>query len=182
MNSGRLIIVAGNKRAGKTTLCSMLSKKGFIHLKCDNILDALDEAIGSNKYDFNFFNALVSKYYKDAEEYNQDIVFDVYDFNPSVLKNITLFNKVEIFILAYPNTSKEDIKYCLQNYGEEFQWNKTMSLDDLDRNIDLIFEKNIILDEESKIHNIKLFDVGIKNERAKKITDIYNYIINGQIK
>jgi len=178
MNDGRLIIVAGNKRAGKTTLCSMLVEKGFIHLNCDNILDALDEVVGSNKLDFDFFNILVSRYYRDAKNYNQNIVFDIYDFNPGMLKKLKEFNNVELLVLAYPNANKEDIKHCLQKYGEDFQWNKTMTEDDLNRNINLIVEKNKILEEECKKYNIKLFDVGIKEQRNIKINDVFNYIID----
>jgi len=178
MNNGRLIIIAGNKRAGKTTLCSMLAEKGFIHLKCDNILDALDEVVGSNKLDFAFFDTLVSKYHEDTNNYNQNIVFDVYDFNPSMLAKLKKFDKVEVYVLAYPNTSIEDIEYCLQNYGESFQWNKTMTDADLKRNIDLIFTKNDILEKECKNYNIKLFDVGIKNQRDLKIKNVFDYIAN----
>ena len=83
---GNLIIIAGNRRAGKTTTCNRLVKDGYVYLKFDYLLDAFDNHLDElsifdkserHKQEFAFFNNLVNRYYEDVQNYNQNVVFDI---------------------------------------------------------------------------------------------------------
>ena len=58
MKKGNLIILAGSKRAGKTTVSNYLQKLGYVTLNFDYLLDAYDNSLKEHtkEMEFSFFN------------------------------------------------------------------------------------------------------------------------------
>ena len=177
---GKLVIIAGNRRAGKTTTCNRLAKDGYIYLKFDYLLDAFDNHLDDlsifdknerHQQEFEFFNNLVNRYYEDVQNYNQNVVFDIYDFLPFEMLDLDKINDVYIYYLIYPDATVSQIIDCLGKYGDEFEWNKKLSIQAKD-----IFTRNNLIKDECEKNNITYFDVSILDNRIKQLDKLYNEI------
>lgn len=170
MKKGNLIILAGSKRAGKTTVSNFLQKLGYVTLNFDYLLDAYDNSLKEHtkEMEFSFFNNTIN--------YGQNIVFDIYDFSPSKLKELDKFSNINLFILGYPKASIEEIEDCLITYGEEFEWNKQLNQDEIETKAKEIYNYNQILQKECEQEKIILFDVGTKNERQQNLQKLVEII------
>lgn len=178
MKKGNLIILAGSKRAGKTTVSNYLQKLGYVTLNFDYLLDAYDNSLKEHtkEMEFSFFNNLVNYYYNNTINYGQNIVFDIYDFSPSKLKELDKFSNINLFILGYPKASIEEIEDCLITYGEEFEWNKQLNQDEIETKAKEIYNYNQILQKECEQEKIILFDDGTKNERQQNLQKLVEII------
>ena len=182
---GKLVIIAGNRRAGKTTTCNRLAKDGYIYLKFDYLLDAFDNHLDElsifdknerHQQEFEFFNNLVNRYYEDAQNYNQNIVFDIYDFLPFEMLDLDKIDDVYIYYLIYPDATVSQIIDCLGKYGDEFEWNKKLSIDEANIQAKDIFTRNNLIKDECEKNNITYFDVSILDNRIKQLDKLYNEI------
>lgn len=180
MKKGNLIILAGSKRAGKTTVSNYLQKLGYVTLNFDYLLDAYDNSLKEHtkEMEFSFFNNLVNYYYNNTIYYGQNIVFDIYDFLPTDLMKLDKFKEVKIFILGYPNASLENIEKCLKKYGDDFEWNKQLKDDEIALKAEDIFNRNKTLQKECRMTGIILYDVGIDEKRSIKLNELIEIIVH----
>ena len=59
MKKGNLIILAGSKRAGKTTVSNYLQKLGYVTLNFDYLLDAYDNSLKDTRKKWNFLFLII---------------------------------------------------------------------------------------------------------------------------
>ena len=51
-----------------------------------------------------------------------DSVIDMYDFLPEDINNLKNKNKIEVYFLAYPDCSLEEIKFNVIHYAKPNDW------------------------------------------------------------
>lgn len=179
---GKVVIIGGNKRAGKTTIANKLHKDyGFNYYNYDMLLDALEESLpvlnDSNdaKY-IKLLESMVKRSLDDAKNYNIDSVYD-YFFTPEELADFKYRDDVKIIFLSNMDATLDNIAQDFKEYSQEYDWPSYVSEEDINRNIDWILKQNELLDTQSKKYNFKLFNTSRGENRNKRINAIINYIL-----
>lgn len=181
---GKVIILGGNARSGKSTLAYKLVKSGFNRISLDNIYSAIEEGLKINMDEiskdlqFSFFANIVDKCLEEAENEDINSVIDMYDFLPSDIEKLKNKDKVTAYFLAYPNTSKEDIKYNVVHYAKPTDWIALVDDEYLDVCVDRFFERNSLLVKECAKYNMTLIDTSSGKERDAILNKLYDEIIN----
>ena len=121
MEQGKVILIGGTKRAGKTTLSMLLHKNHvFNYLNFDHIEDAID--IGINKIDgyntgenfLGFLEEMIDFSLKDAENYGINTVLDTYMYSPSLLSQLRNKDKIEVYYLADLDITEDKLRENLK--------------------------------------------------------------------
>lgn len=181
---GKVVILGGNARSGKSTLSFMLVKKGFSRISFDNIHEIVRNSfdIDINELDeekkFNLFENIVNLSLNESINENTNIVIDMYDYLPEDINKLKRKEELEVYFLAYPNCSKEQIKYNLKTYSKPTDWIAQVNDNYLNSCIDTFYDRNQILVKECEKHNMSLIDTKYGEERNKVLTDLLNKIIN----
>ncbi len=168
---GKVIILGGNARSGKSTLAFKLVKHGFSRISLDNIQQFIEDGlkIEFDKLDYdtklNFFKNIVDKSLEECETENTNIVIDMYDYLPSDLVKIENIRKTEVYFFAYPNCSKEEIKYNVVHYAKPTDWIAQVNQTYLDECVERFYKRNEILVKECHDYNFKLIDTKSGDER-----------------
>lgn len=138
MNKGKVVILIGTKRSGKTTTAVKLNKEyGWNYLEFDHLLDSLDIVIdNTNKKEkeFQFFESTVNFQLDDAINYGLNTIMVVYDFKPEQLRKLKRFNEVKIYCLMPVNITEEILDNTLIKYSNSYDWPLTATEEDLIRN------------------------------------------------
>ena len=181
---GKVVILGGNARSGKSTLSYMLVKNGFSRISFDNIHEisrnSLDIDINelSEEKKFKLFENVVNLSLEESINENTNIVIDMYDYLPEDINNLKRKEELEVYFLAYPTCSKEQIKYNLKTYSKSTDWISQVNENYLNSCVDRFFDRNEMLVKECEKYNMNLIDTKdgkerniILNELLKKITD-----------
>lgn len=177
MKKGKVIIIAGNKRAGKTTLAMKLHNEyNYNYYNFDMILDVLEETFvdlndGNDKKYIKLLENMVKKSLKDAENYGVNSVYD-YIFNPSDFENFKYINNVQIIFLANLDANESNIREDFKIYSKPFDWPSYVSEDDIERNVRWILNKNKSLIEECKKYNFRLINTSRESNRDEIINKV----------
>ena len=114
MMQGKVIILTGNKRAGKTTLANKLNKEyNFTHINMDQILDAVDYVCDEKNIPhfidcYSFLEKLVDFACQNAKNYGENTVIE-YIFKISDVKKIQ--EKYDVYAYAlYTDTDEENLR------------------------------------------------------------------------
>lgn len=179
---GKVVIIGGNKRAGKTTLSLLLHKKyNYNYVNFDSLLDSLENTFSelddgdNNKY-IKLLEEMVKRAIDDSNNYGVSTVFD-YIFTPEKLSNFEYKNLVQIYILANLDANEENIKDDLINYSEAYDWPLTATEDDLERNIKYILVNNEKLIKDAKEYKFKLINTSRGKERNQILERIAKEIV-----
>ena len=181
---GKLVILGGNARSGKSTLSNMLSKSNYTVISFDIIQNIIEESFNlsfDNMDDdqrFNFFQNIVNKYVKECEINDLNVVLDMYDYLPKDIDKLENKDKVEVYFLAYPNQSKEEIKYNIIHYAKPTDWIVHVNEKYLNSCVDRFYDRNEMLVEECKKYNQTLIDTKSKDQRPIVLENLYNQITN----
>ena len=171
---GKVVILAGNKRAGKSTLALLLHKKyNYNYINFDYLLDSIESTFseledGNDDKYIKLLEEMVKRSLEDSNNYNISTVYD-YIFTPKQLSDFKYRNDVEIYFLANLDANGLNIKEDLINYSKKFDWPSTATDMDLERNIKFILNTNISLIEETKKYNFKLINTSREDSRDKII-------------
>lgn len=180
---GKVVILGGNARSGKSTLSFMLVKNGFSRISFDNIHEisrnSLDIDINelSDEKKFKLFENVVNLSLDESINENTNIVIDMYDYLPEDINKLKRKEELEVYFLAYPNCSKEQIKYNLKTYSKSTDWIAQVNENYLNSCVDRFFDRNEMLVKECKKYNINLIDTKDGEERNKVLNELLNNII-----
>ncbi len=169
MKRGKVVVLCGNKRAGKTTLANKLHKEyNFTHLNMDQILDAVDYVCDQRKIDhfidcYDFFEKLVDFAIENAINYGENTVIE-YIFKISDIKKLQEKYDIDAYAL-YTNTDEENLRKILKEYSKDYDWPSYVGEVDFNRNIREILELNKKLKEECKNSKVKLIDTSYGKDR-----------------
>ena len=162
MEKGKIIIIGGNKRAGKTTLSIKLHKElGFNFYNFDSITDAMEEVhsnLEGDPYYIKLLEEMVEFALKFADNYGISSVFEYIDFDPKLLANFKYRDKVEIYYLANLDATIDNIREDLLKYSAPYDWPSYCSEEDMDRNIRFILNKNRELVDECQKYGFTLIN------------------------
>ena len=182
MNKGKVVILIGTKRAGKTTTAVKLNKEyGWNYLEFDHLLDSLDKVIDiTNKKnsEFDFFESTVNFQLDDANNYGINTVIVVWDFKPAQLIKLKKFKEVKIFCLMPVSITKEILDETMVKYSKNYDWPLNATNDDLTRNKENIIEERNMYLEECPKYNIEIIDTSYYKDRNNKINELVNKIQN----
>lgn len=181
---GKVVILGGNARSGKSTLSYMLVKKGFSRISFDNIHEisrnSLDIDINelSDEKKFKLFENVVNLSLDESINENTNIVIDMYDYLPEDINKLKRKEELEVYFLAYPNCSKEKIKYNLKTYSKPTDWIEQVNENYLNSCVERFCGRNEMLVKECEKYSMNLIDTKdgeerniILNELLKKITN-----------
>lgn len=176
MNKGKVVILIGTKRAGKTTTAIKLNKEyGWNYLEFDHFLDSLDLVVDEKhikEKEFEFFESTVNFQLKDANNYGINTVIVVWDFKPEQLSKLKRFNEVKIYCLMPVNITKEILDNTLIKYSNSYDWPISATNEDLIRNKKIILEERDMYLEECPKYNIEIIDTSFDENRDVKIDDL----------
>ena len=102
----------------------------------------------------------------------------MYDYLPHDIEKIDNKDKLEVYFLAYPNCSKDEIKYNVVHYAKPTDWIAQVNENYLDECVSRFYERNMILVEECSKYNMNLIDTKSAEDRNEVIKKTYEKIIN----
>lgn len=183
MKKGKVVLIGGSKRAGKTTLAMMLHKiAGFNYLNFDHLEDAIDTGInkidGWNDEDYfiEFLEQMINYSLEDAENYGINTVLDTYMYNPELLAKLKNKDKIEIYYLACLDCSKEELRVNLKKYSEPYDWPSYCTKEQFENNIEDILARNELLKEECPKYNMELINTSHGEERNRILNELLDKI------
>lgn len=177
MKNGKVIIISGNKRTGKTTLAMKLHNEyNYNYYNFDMLLDTLEETFtdlndGDDKKYIKLLESMVARSLKDATNYGVNTVYD-YIFEPKDLNEFKYRDKVGIIFLANLDADENNIREDFKTYSKPFDWPSYVSNKDIERNVKWILNRNKLLIDDCKKYSFKL----INTSRGKKRDEILNKI------
>lgn len=181
---GKVVILGGNARSGKSTLAYKLISKGFSRISFDNINKAIEDGLKisiddiSQDLQFAFFENIVNQSIEEAEIENVNTVIDMYDFLPEDISKLENKEKVDIYFLAYPSCTLEDIKFNLIHYSKPTDWISQVNEEYLNSCVKRFYERNEMLVKECKKYEIPLIDTKDGEDRDKVLDDLLFKIVN----
>lgn len=171
---GKVIIIGGNKRAGKTTLSLKLHKNHqFNYYNFDMLLDSLEESLpilndkNDKKY-ITLLESMVKRSLLDAKNYGINTVYE-YIFTPEELADFPYRDSVQIVFLSNLDANIDNIESDLKFYSKEFDWPSYVSDDDINRNIKWMLNKNEELITSCQKYNFPLINTSRGDNRDKII-------------
>jgi 2-phosphoglycerate kinase len=191
MAQGKVIIIGGTPRAGKTTLAVQLAHRGFNKISFDQLSDSLQkgfpEIVVEDQYDqeicakkkYAFFESIVESAINDAKIYGLETVIDMYDFTPEYVSKLPFQKDIEVYFLAYPGLSIDQIRHNIRFYAEPSDWIAEVDDDYLKIVAQRCFDVNRKLVEQCRKYGYELVNTGAGDERTKALGDLTNRIING---
>ncbi len=181
--NGRVILISGNKRAGKTTLSVKLQKEaGFNYYNFDNIMDAIEDEFNVDCNDENhyisFLESFVEFILEHAKNYGINSVIDTIYYMPNDLENFKYKNDIEVYYLANLDATIENIKPDFKKYSKVFDWPSYVSDEDIERNVNFMLKQNELLKKECKKYGYRLINTSRGENREKIINKVFNEIVN----
>lgn len=174
---GKVVIIAGNKRAGKTTITQMLHNDyNYNYYNFDMLLDSLEESFkvlqdhNDDKY-IKLLNEMVKRSLKDAKNYGVSTVYE-YIFTPKQLNDFKYKDKVQIYFLANLDANQDNIREDMSKYSKSFDWPSYVSVEDIERNVREILDKNELLKEDCKKYNFELINTSRAENREKILKNL----------
>lgn len=184
MLKGKVILIGGSKRAGKTTLTMLLHKKHrFNYLNFDHLEDAIDCGINKTnswndgEYFKGFLEEMIDYSLEDAKNYGVNTVIDTYMYNPDVLNSLRNKKDIDIYFLACLDRSEEELREDLKKYSASFDWPSYCTEEQFENNIKDIVARNEFLVEECKKYNMKLINTSNGEKRAEILNNLADEII-----
>ena len=184
---GKLVILGGNARSGKTTLAFKLVKKGFSRISFDNLQAYLEEGLDikfdelSDELKFSFLKTIVNKSLEETKNEDTNIVIDMYDYLPHDLEKIPELSKENIYFLIYPNCSKEEIKYNVTHYAKKTDWIAQVNEKYLDECVERFYERNKIILKEFQEYNYRYIDTSCGEKRDLILKKLLAEICNDKV-
>lgn len=180
---GKVVVLGGNARSGKSTLSYMLAKNNYSIISFDNLYSVIGDGLNididsySNDIKLKLFETVVNKSLEESTLNDINIVIDMYDFLPEDINKLQNKDKIEVYFLAYPNCLKEEIKYNVIHYSKPTDWIAQVNEDYLDECVDRFYERNNLLVKECNKYKMNLIDTKSGEERYKVLKDLFNEIV-----
>ena len=174
--SGKVIIIGGCPRTGKTTLSVRLVKSGLGFSKISG--DFLGE---TNIQNFEFVKFLLEGLVDEAKVYGISSIFDYcsWDFTPIDMDKLPFKDKLDIYFFGFPDISTKEIRYYIKHYAAPTDWIYHVDDDYVDSVSKRIYAHNIELKEQCKQYNYRFINTGVGEERTVILDVLYNEIIGG---
>lgn len=181
---GKVVVLGGNARSGKSTLAYQLVKHGFSRISFDQLSEVLNETFSidlDNEYQdksFQFFENYINLLVEEAEVEDINFVVDMYDYLPEDVVKLKNYEKLEIYFLAYPGCTKEEIKYNVIHYAKPTDWIAQVNEEYLNFCVERFDDRNKILVEQCKKYSTELVDTQSGEARLKILNELCDKIVS----
>ena len=171
---GKVIIIGGCPRAGKTTLSVKLVKSGLGISKISG--DYLGDAFLS---EFECVKTLLESLLEEVEVYGINSVFDYYpdNFTLDNIEKLPFKDKLDMYFLGFPDISAEDIKYNIRHYAKATDWIYGCTDNYIGEVAKRIYDFNIKLKKDCGKYNYRFIDTGVGEKRSIILNSLYEEII-----
>ena len=172
---GKVIIIGGCPRAGKTTLSVKLVKSGLGFSKISG--DHLGDVLLSN---FEQVKTLLEGLLEDAGAYGINSIFDYYpdNFTLDDIEKLPFKDKLDMYFLGFPDIPVEEIKYNIKHYAVYTDWIYSCSDDYIREVAKRIYDFNIKLKQDCEKYNYRFINTGVGEERSVILDSLYEEIID----
>lgn len=180
---GKVVVLGGNARSGKSTLAYMLQKVGFNRISLDLINTYIEDGLDikfddlTEEKQFNIFKTIIDEAVNEANNENINIVIDMYDYLPKDINKLENKNNIETYFLAYPNCTKEEIKYNVVHFAKPTDWIAQVNEEYLNECVERFYDRNQMLVEECKKYNMNLIDTKSGKDRDVVLHKLFSDII-----
>lgn len=191
MEQGKVIILGGTPRSGKTTVANKLANKGFNVIHFDHIAEAIKTGLPEIKIDmwtpeicsvklYSFFESLIKNLVDDAKASELNYIVDTWNFYPESIIKFPFQDDIKVYFLAYPNQAKEEIKSNIKQYSKKTDWIFQFLNDNdfLDMITEMYFNINQTLVNQCKEHGYELIDTSAGENRNFILNSLYDKILN----
>ena len=189
MTQGKVVILGGTPRSGKTTLANMLAKSGFSKISFDYLSEALQKGFfeivindwtsqqecAAKKY--KFFESIVETAVADAKVYGLNTVIDMYDFTPEYIQKLPCLADINVYFLAYPGFSVEQIRHNIRYYAQPSDWIAQVDDEYLTVVAQRCHDVNKNLVHQCEKYNCKLINTQAGDGRLLALTKLYDEIL-----
>ena len=181
---GNVVIIGGNARSGKSTLARRLQSEGYNRISFDLLDTYITDGLGidfdsiDEEKKFKYFEVVVNESIEEATNEGINIVIDMYDYLPKDIDKLENKDKVEVYFLAYPNISIDDIEYNIVHYAKSTDWIAQVNKDYLHECAIRFYNRNNMLVEECKKYNLTLVDTKSGNDRDIILNKLFEQITN----
>ncbi len=180
--NGKVIIIGGNKRAGKTTLSNLLHNKyNFNQYNFDMLLDSIETTFedlddGNDDKYIELLDNMINRSLEDAKNYGINTLYE-YIFTPKQILKLKNINNVKTYFLANLDANENNIESDMMKYSKTYDWPTTATKEDIKRNINYILERNKLLKEECEKYNFRLVNTSREDNRNKILNDLVEEIM-----
>ena len=179
---GKVVVLGGNARSGKTTLSYKLQENGFNRISFDLLNTYIKDGLKldfdklDNQTKFAFFESVVNEAINESNNDGVNIVIDMYDYLPADIDKLKNKDQIEVYFLAYPNCAKEEIKYNVIHYAKPTDWIAQVDEEYLDECVSRFDQRNKKLLKECEKYGMNLINVKSGADRNVVLDDIYDKI------
>ena len=168
---GKVIILGGCPRAGKTTLSVKLVKSGLGFSKISG------DHLGNHSFDF--IKTLLEGLLNDAEAYGVHSVFDYFpdNFTLDDIEKLPFKDKLDMYFLGFPDISVDEIKYNINHYAVYADWIYHVDEDYVKVVAKRIYDFNIKLKADCEKYGYRYINTGVGDERPVILNSLYDEII-----
>lgn len=187
MKKGKVVVLGGNARSGKTTLAINLVQKGFSRISFDNLYETIENVLKIKIDDLpkskqiKFFESIVDKAIEEAEIYGINTVIDMYDFLPQDIEKLKNKDKIQCYFLAYPSCDINQIRYNLKTYSQPTDWIAQVNEEYFNECVKRFDKRNKLLVQLCEKHNQTLVDTSHGKQRHKILKDLLNEITKNEL-
>jgi len=176
---GKVILLGGCPRTGKTILSTNLVKSGKPFSRLSG--DMLDSALGDTMpHKFDFFKKVIARLVEDSEVYAINSVLDYcsYDFELDDIRTLPFLDKLDMYFFGFPEISAEEIEYAIKHYAKPTDWIYQVNDDYLSATAKRIYDFNRVLKEWCAKYGYRFVDMGVGAQRDRALNSLYEEIIN----
>jgi Ser/Thr protein kinase RdoA (MazF antagonist) len=182
---GKVIMLGGCPRTGKTTLAVKLIKSGksFSKISGDYLGESIDA--GLHEYEeisvdkFEFMKLLLEKLVHDAEVYGINSIYDYcsYDFTPEDIEKLPFKDKLDVYFFGFPDIPAGEIRYHIKHYAKPADWISHVSDDYIGEVAEKIYTHNIELKQQCEKYGYRFINTGVGGDRSVILDLLYEEII-----
>lgn len=190
MQEGKVVILGGTPRSGKTTLAVMLAKHGFSKISFDHISESVHngfpEVVIENPHDqecsaakmYRFFETMVQCVVSDAGIYGIHTVIDMYDFTPAYMDRLPCREKIQVYFLGYPGFTEDEIAYNIRHYAQPSDWITQVDEEYAREVAARCHAINKKLVEQCGEYGFEFVDTGAGEQRSIALNGLYDKIMS----
>lgn len=189
--NGKVVILGGTPRSGKTTLALMLARRGFSKLSFDIINEAIEkglpEVVIEDNHDqescakklYPFFETIVSGVVDDARRFGLNTVIDMYDYTPEYVSRLPVLADLEVYFLAYPDFDVAEIRSNIRHFAQPEDWIAQVDEDYLTVVAERCDRVNQKLVRQCAEYSFRLVNTGAGDDRERVLADLCREITGG---